>query len=193
MILLKIIVSFHHHFSRRILKKGKFMNRSVTLIITLTIITILFIGCVAQPQLSPAQKRQITSKLYEADYELTFRAILTVIQDQGYIIKNTDMNTGLINATIDRESEMGAQVAQALILGYVADKGSNMEATFMVNKINDARSEVRVNLQEAKYGQANKFSSSSQQSVKQILDPGIYEALFNEIEVEINRVKAMNG
>lgn len=150
-------------------------------------------GCAVQPKLTPAQKRQITSKLYEADYETTFRAVLTVIQDQGYIIKNTDMNTGLINATIDREEEMGSQVAQALILGYVADKGSNMEASFMVNKINETKTEIRLNLQEAKYGQGNKWQSASQQSVKQILDPGIYTALFNEIEVEINRVKAMNG
>ena len=169
------------------------MRGNVSRVFTLIVVLVIVLGCAVQPQLSPAQKRQITSKVYEAEYETTFRAVLTVIQDQGYIIKNTDMNTGLINATIDREEEMGSQVAQALILGYVADKGSNMEASFMVNKINETKTEIRLNLQEAKYGQGNKWQSASHQSVKQILDPGIYTALFNEIEVEINRVKAMNG
>ena len=92
------------------------MRGNVSRVFTLIVVLVIVLGCAVQPQLSPAQKRQITSKVYEAEYETTFRAVLTVIQDQGYIIKNTDMNTGLINATIDREEEMGSQVAQALIL-----------------------------------------------------------------------------
>jgi len=88
---------------------------------TTAITTILgfmfFVGCAVQPQLSPLQKRQITTRLFDAGYENTYRSILTVLQDQGYIIKNTDMNTGLINATIDREAGKGSQVTQALIHG----------------------------------------------------------------------------
>lgn len=163
-----------------------------TYIITILVV-IIFVGCVVQPQLSPTQKRQITTKLFEAGYETTYRSILTVLQDQGYIIKNTDMNTGPINATVDREVGTGSQVAQAVLFGYVADKGSEMDASFMVNKINDTKTEVRINIQESKYGQASQWSSSSKQSVKQILDPGIYNQLFNDIRTEVKRREAMNG
>ena len=163
----------------------------VTLVILSTII--FMVGCAAQPQLSPIQKRQITTRLFEGGYEMTYRSVLTVLQDQGYIIKNTDMNTGLINATIDREAGTGFQVTQSLLFGYVADKGSELDASFMVNKISDTKTEVRLNIQEAKYGQASKWSGSSKQSVKQILDPEIYNQLFNEIRTEIKRREAMEG
>lgn len=164
---------------------------------TVAIIAIAFMmfiaGCAVQPQLSPIQKRQITTRIFDGEYETTYRSILTVLQDQGYIIKNTDMNTGLINATIDREAGSGSQAVQAVFLGYVVDKGSEIETSFMVNKISNTKTEVRLNMQESKYGQASKWSSSSKQSVKQILDPGIYNQIFNEIQTEIKRREAMNG
>jgi|TARA_B100000315_G_C14448313_1_gene527896 hypothetical protein len=169
------------------------MNRYKTVAVLTLSAMMLFVGCAVQPQLSPAQKRQITTRLFEAGYENTYRSILTVLQDQGYIIKNTDMNTGLVNATIDREAGTGSQVAQAVLLGYVADKGSEMDASFMVNKINESKTEVRINIQEANYGQSNIYSSASKQSVKQILDPGIYNSLFNEIQTEVKRREAMGN
>jgi|TARA_Y100000294_G_C8548697_1_gene334304 hypothetical protein len=186
----KIIVLFLHHIN----KKGEIkMNRYKTVAVLTLSAMMLFVGCAVQPQLSPAQKRQITTRLFEAGYENTYRSILTVLQDQGYIIKNTDMNTGLVNATIDREAGTGSQVAQAVLLGYVADKGSEMDASFMVNKINESKTEVRINIQEANYGQSNIYSSASKQSVKQILDPGIYNSLFNEIQTEVKRREAMGN
>jgi len=151
-----------------------------------------FVGCAIQPQLSPLQIREITTRLFDAGYENTYRSILTVLQDQGYIIKNTDMNTGLINATIDRAANAGSQVAQVFLLGYVADKGSEMDVSFMVNKISETKTEVRLNIQEARYGQSSKWSGSSKQNVNQILDPEIYRQLFNEIQTEIKRREAMN-
>lgn len=162
-------------------------------ILVITAMFIFMVGCAVQPQLSPMQKRQITTRLFEGGYEMTYRSVLTVLQDQGYIIKNTDMKTGLINATIDREAGTGSQVTQLLLLGYVADKGSELDASFMVNKISDTKTEVRLNIQEAKYGQVSKWSGSSKQSVKQILDPEIYNKLFNEIRTEIKRREAMEG
>lgn len=167
-------------------------NKYIAVLTLLTMIS--YTGCVPPaPKLSPAQKRQITTRLYEGGYETTYRAILSVLQDQGYIVKNTDMNTGLINATIDREVSGGSQAVQAVFLGYVADKGSELDASFMVNKINDTKTEVRLNIQESKYGQSNIYSGSSKQKVIQILDPEIYNSIFNEIQTEVKRREAMNG
>ncbi|MGB9765839.1 MAG: hypothetical protein ACPLZD_10880 [Candidatus Saccharicenans sp.] len=77
-------------------------------------------ACTPEPKLSPMQIRQITTKLFDSDYETVFRACLTVFQDQGYIIKNTDMDSGLIVASIDKETSAGSQGFQRLLLGYVS-------------------------------------------------------------------------
>ena len=169
------------------------MKQYKTIALITIVVMMFFVGCAVQPKLSPLQKRQITTKLFDTGYETTYRSILTVLQDQGYIIKNTDMNTGLINATIDREAGTGSQVAQAVLLGYVANKGSEMDVSIMVNKMSDIKTEVRINIQEAKYGQTSQWSSSGKQNVKQILDPGIYNQIFNEIQTEIKRREAING
>ena len=149
---------------------------------------LFFTSCSTAPELSTMQKRQITTKLYESDYENTYRAILTILQDQGYIIKNTDMNTGLINATINRENnnKKGA-IAQSILLGYVVNQGSLIEGSFMVNKINDKKTEVRLNLQESKYGQESKDSEVTMRSSKQVIDSEIYNEIFNQINTEIKR------
>jgi len=73
----------------------------------MSIAAILFLslfakGCVPPgAKLSPMQKRQITTRLSEGSYEDTYRAALTVFQDQDYIIQNTDMQAGLIVAYVD--------------------------------------------------------------------------------------------
>ncbi len=85
------------------------------------------VSCQVQPKLSPMQKRQITTRMFECDYECGYRASLTILQDQGYVIKNTDMDSGLILASVDRKTSGGSQVLQALLLGYVSDKGTDVE------------------------------------------------------------------
>jgi hypothetical protein len=168
------------------------MTKSVIRLVSALSIIILLAGCTTAPQLTPMQKREITSRLMDSDYDNTYRATLTILQDQGYIIKNTDMSTGLINAVIDRESSGGSQVVQSIFLGYISDKGSEIDASFMINTISDTQTEVRLNLQEAKYGQSSKWSGTGKTNVKQILDPEIFSNIFNAIQVEIKRREAMN-
>lgn len=156
------------------------------------IVIILFLsGCATAPKLSPMQKRQITTRVIEGSYETVYQSILTVLQDQGYIIKNTDMRTGLISANIDRESSTGSQAVQALFLGYVSNKGSVIDASIMVNKINNDKSEVRINMQESQYGQNSSWGGTSKQNVETIYDKEIYGSLFNEIQIEVKRRNAL--
>ena len=153
----------------------------------------IFLNCAVGPQLSPMQKRQLTTRLINGSYEDTFRGTLTVLQDQGYVIKNTDMVSGLIVATVDRAESGGSQFAQALFLGYVADKGTDIEVSCMLNKITETKTEIRLNIQESKYGQSSAWSGTSKQNTKQIYDPEIYRNLFNEIEIEVKRRQAIAG
>jgi hypothetical protein len=153
---------------------------------------LLFIGGCATTTLSPMQKRHITTKMIEGSYENVYRATLTVLQDQGYIIKNTDMDSGLIVANADRKTSGGSRFMQALFAGYVYDKGSEIEITCMTNKLSDQTSEIRMNIREVKYGQSSASGISGKQDVEQIYDENIYHGLFNEITVEVKRREALN-
>lgn len=154
----------------------------VTIIFTLTV----FIGCQTGPQLSPMQRRQITTRLIEGEYENTYRATLTVLQDQGYVIKNTDMNSGLIVATVDRETSKTSQFFQALLTKKVYNKGTLIEISVMVNKISKLQTEARMNIQETTYS-----AYGGKRKIKQIWDLNIYKKMFDEIVVEVKRREAI--
>lgn len=143
-------------------------------------------GCAtSSANLSPMQQRQITTRQIEGSYEHVYRAAMTVLQDQGYVVKNTDMASGLIVACIDRETSKSSQFWQAALVGVVYDKGTFIEATITVGKINETLQELRINLQETRYGQYGKTD------IKQIVDTKIYDALANQISVEVKRREAL--
>ncbi len=148
---------------------------------------VVFSGCATAPKLSPMQIRSMTTKAVEGSYDTVFRATLTVLQDQGYIIKNTDMNSGLIVANVDRESPMGSQILQAAFYGSVYNKGTLIEVSAMINKNSETSSDIRLNIQETTYSQWG-----GKQNIRQIYEPEVYNNLFNEIVVEAQRRQAIN-
>jgi hypothetical protein len=133
------------------------------------------------------QMRQFTIRNFDSNYENAFRATMTVLQDQGYIIKNTDMGSGLIVAEIDKETSKGSQFMQALWAGYVWDKGTLIEVSATVGKLNEAQSEIRMIIQEVNYGQMN-----NKQNIKTITDVKVYDSILNDISIEIKRREAIN-
>ena len=149
---------------------------------------IIQVNCASETKLSPMQKRHITSRVYDSDYETVYRATLTVLQDQGYIIKNTDMNSGLIVATVDRESSGLSQFLQELFTEHIHDKGTLIEISCMADKISENSTELRINIQETKYA-----SGGFKKDVDRIYDEEVYQQIFNEIAVEVKRREAIRG
>ena len=77
--------------------------------ITLTIFlafysTLLCISCITTTPLSAHQRRSMQVKYFNTSYNHVFRAFKTVLQDEGYIIKNQDMKGGLIVAHHSKRS-----------------------------------------------------------------------------------------
>jgi hypothetical protein len=155
-------------------------------LLCLAVSCVLIAGCATTPKLSPMQIRELTTRQMDGSYENIYRACITVFQDQGYIIKNTDMDSGLIVANVDRETSMGSQVFQVLWAGFVWDKGTQVEVSAMVNLVSESASEVRVNIQEVNYGQYG-----GKNRIRQIYDEKLYYNLFNEIVTEVKRREAM--
>jgi hypothetical protein len=157
------------------------------------ILIMLFVGCatVPVPILSPMQIRQITTRSIDGSYKDVFKATLTVLQDQGYIIKNTDMNSGLITASVDRATSAGSRFWQIMALGYAYDEGSAVEVSCVLDEANEKTIELRINIQEVKYGQTSRLSGTTEQETKTIYDEKIYQSLFNEIQTEVKRREAI--
>ncbi len=149
----------------------------------LAIAVLLAFGCASGPQLSPMQKRQTTTKLVEGFYEDIYRATMTVLQDQDYVIENTDMETGLIVAKVRRAKEEGIPLFG--IQPIADDKLTEIEITCVVNILNDTNSEVRLSILETTY------DKSSKKDARQIYDPIVYQNFFNQIIVEVKRREAM--
>lgn len=168
-------------------------KRNIIIFIILTIIITASFNCYVGPQLSPMQKRQITTKIIEGSYNDTYRATITVLQDQGYIIKNTDMESGLLVASIDKAESTGSQAAQILLFGYIFNKGDEIEISCMLSPLTTTRTEVRLNIQETTYGQSSSWSGTSKQNAKQIYNPEVYQNIFNEIQLEVKRRQAISG
>jgi hypothetical protein len=163
------------------------MTKALSLI-ALIMMTLPFAGCASTgPKISPMQMRQFTTRNFEGGYEDVYRATMTVLQDQGYIIKNTDMQSGLIVASIDKETSKGSQVMQAFWAGYVWNKGTQIEVSATLNKLNDSQTEIRMIIQEISYSQYN-----GKNSIKTIEDPKVYDGLLNDVLIEVKRREAIN-
>lgn len=155
-------------------------------IVTTVMAGLIVAGCSGAQKLSPMQQRQITTKTIEAGYENVYRATMTVLRDNNYVIRETDMMSGLIVAYIDREMGMGSQIIGALFAGSAASKNTVIEVSTTVDKINETTQEIRMNIQETTYSIAG-----GKNAIRQITDPAVYEKLFNDIAVETKRREAM--
>lgn len=70
-------------------------------------ISFLLAACAVTPPMSPQQIRAMQMRSFESTtYENVFRALKTVLQDEGYVIKNQDMVGGLIVGSIQRTDGM---------------------------------------------------------------------------------------
>jgi len=167
----------------------------------MSIAAILFLslfakGCVPPgAKLASMQKRQITTRLIEGSYEDTYRAALTVFQDQDYIIQNTDMQAGLIVAYVDRASSAATETTGSLLgalftanSGTTTTAGTGFELSCIVSKISETSTEMRLSIHKTAYG---KSGSTVNQKTKQIYNTKVFQNFFNQVIIEVKRREAM--
>ncbi len=155
---------------------------------------LFLVGCSStQPTatLSPMQIRQISTKDFNGNYKQVMKATVVVLQDQGYIIQNTDYDTGLIFA--EKDVAKKATATEMLGVFFVGNeqqvtKGAKIKATATVEEKSSEVSEVRFNAQQVDV-KGNTFGDSMGVPVA-IQDPNVYKSLFDQITVEVERIKA---
>ncbi len=156
-----------------------------SILIMATLVTL--IGC-NTVQLTAMQKRQITTKMMDGNYENIFKATVTVLQDNEYIIKDSKLDTGLITAEVNKESDWLTKALTTSKYGGTSMAGTKVEISAVVDKINTGNSEIRISIEEKVYSNQGGTTSSTQN-----LDPKVYAKLFGDIQVEIKRREALRG
>ena len=154
-------------------------------------------ACQTVPTLSPDQRRALQTRIFKSvSYNTVFRAFKTVMQDEGYIIKNIDMAGGFIVA--ETQKSMGSGYNTLIILGAVADgfsgnSSSNSNyATGRTYTCTVNLEEISKNTVEARliFQKTTNFSSGGR-SGGELLAPEVYQNVFAKVSREIERRKAL--
>jgi len=135
-------------------------------IIIFALFAFILTGCTAS--LSTLQRRSIESKNLTGKFDNAYKATLQVFQDHGYIIKNSDYQSGVIRG------ETGIkQIWFSMI---------NFEITATIEQFGKNTVKERISL-------IRKTKSSSQygtQENSQIVEnPELFQQLYDEIQKEI--------
>ena len=145
------------------------------------------VGC-APTGPSTMQKRVIESHLLQGSYRNVYKASMTVFQDEGYQIKNSDMESGLLVCSKDKELDAGSQIAGAILFGSYASKGSVFEVSSTFDEVDSLHTNVRVNIQQVKYDM-----SGRKQSSKDVVNQPVIQRLLEAIQTEVKRREAISG
>lgn len=145
-------------------------------------------ACTVAPKMSPQQIRAMQMRTFEsASYETVFRAFKTVLQDEGYIIKNQDMKGGLILANIQKSTSSGSwfwiTLANPHNNRYQRPSGDLYEISINLEPINQTTTEVRTTIQ-----QISQYDGTKNGQI--ILDPQMYKTFYQKVMIEIERRKA---
>lgn len=161
------------------------------LVLIFSVFLLGFAGCTSTPEvkMSPMQIREMTTKEINGNYKIVYKAVMTVLQDQDYIINNTDFDAGLIVCEKQVEKEKTAN--DYLMRAFVDsrhDVNAKVNISVTINELTKNTCKVRLSIQEKTITSGTFASNEKAVNVK---NPEIYKALFEQIKVEVERLKAI--
>jgi len=148
------------------------------------LLSFVVFGCVPQGAIAPEktqlQIREFQTRSYETnDVKMVMKALLNVLQDDGFIVKNANTELGLLSATKEIDVEnTGEAIFSTLLAGDKAryKKNSTIECSANVSEFGK-EAKVRVNFQiktlDNKGGVMN---------VKPIDDGNYYQTFFSKVD-----------
>jgi len=155
------------------------------------IIMIAFYSCASTaPTMSPTDVKLMTSKQYDAPYEMVYKSAMSLFQSESFVIEQTDMTSGLIVA-YKRMENKNADLNR-LLWGSAKD-ASTAKANVIVDKVNDNVTEVKISIYEGQETSSNTgFGGINQRKKEQMVyEPEVYNKWFTSLTAEIERRKAL--
>ena len=156
------------------------MKRSRFLLFTMFVFVF---GCAtggAKPQKTQLQIREFQTRTYETnDVKMVMKAVLHVLQDNGFMVKNAVVDLGLLTAEkeVDVESQGEAFFATFFAGAHARWKKANMvECTANVSEFGET-TRVRVNFQTKIVDNRGGIMK-----IDQIEDPVFYQNFFAKVD-----------
>ncbi len=141
-------------------------------------------GCVTQPVVSKTslEIQAVQAKSFEADKTTTFRAVLSVLQDLGYVVGSASMETGFITAESPTKQDKSGGAAFAAILGGVRTEGKTA-VTASIEEFGKISTRVRLNFVDKKQRSGAYGRRATDEAP--IEDALIYNSAFEKISEAI--------
>lgn len=154
------------------------------LFIVATMLT--FTACTTTRQLTPDEVRIMTTHQYDADYSTVYASAMSLIQSEGFMITNTDKNTGLINAT--KEVANANSELELFLIGF-STTSDNISISVFVDDITPETTEVKVTIYEGHTNTTDDYWGSRTQSKtnKMVQKIEVYNNWFKSLNAEIER------
>lgn len=166
------------------------MKRGI--IISATIVAMLCsVSSVAEakkkdPPISALQLQQIQTRDFEADKRATFAAVMSVLQDSGYRIQDTDFETGLITGI----GSTTGKLTYNILWGFGKKKKSPIASVF-IEEVSPGISRVRMSFVMATV--KSSLYSSQPADEEPIYDAQVYTDAFEKVSKAVFLRKSMAG
>lgn len=139
-----------------------------------------------KPQPTGLELQQIQSRDYEHGPNTVFPAVMSVLQDSGYMIQSADKDTGLITAQASTESKtnynlfwgFGKKKLTPIVSAFIDQRGPNLTKVRLNFVLSKTKSRI--------YG----MSSADEEM---ITDPVVYRDAFEKIDKAIFVRTAVDG
>ena len=126
---------------------------------------------------TPNEIKMMTTKQYDAKYEMVYKSVMSLLQSEQYAIESTDMESGLIVATKNIYEKKNASLTKSVII---------------VDKLNDDLTEVKTTVYSGHEKIRNNGYSDTKRKVEDMIqDPAYYGKWFSNLSAEIERRKAL--
>ena len=146
------------------------------------IVALFIFGCsgTKEPPKTQLQIREFQTRSYQThDIKMVLKAMLNVLQDEGFIIKNASVDLGLISATKEVDIEKpGEALMTALFSGPQGrwKKSSVIECSGNITEFGE-ETRVRINFQKKELNNHGEVIN-----VKQVDDAKFYEEFFSKVD-----------
>jgi predicted small lipoprotein YifL len=155
------------------------MLKRITLLITLILLSFLA-GCGTKPppkpQLTPLQIEAMQTQSFNTAKRDTFDGIMTVLQNEGYVVQAANYDTGFITA---KSAENLTRTAKDVFVSY------NEFVNAFITPVKDSKqkeTKVRLNFV-IHFSTSDKNGTRTQD--KAVSDPEVYKRAFNDIRQQL--------
>ena len=151
---------------------------------------IILWSCGTTKQLTPSEMKIMTTRQFDSDYNMVFVSAISLLQSEGFLVSNTDKETGLINASRQIENK---NAAWNRLLWGTAQEASTAEVGFFIQAMNNSLTEVKLTIYEGSINSSIGSSGEESRTTKNSLvqDAEIYNTWFNNLRAEIERRRAL--